>query len=238
LAEIAPGWLGPRIQPGWQDRYTRRIDLSRLPAGDPAPDRWAAQAASDGGLLLAAIGADPEGVWLSNLPRVKALAQVWEQQCAQGPDGQWRFRTNRLIQGCERIDSPHDIQARWSSKRSTTYTATVGKSRILANKHIIPELGARKLRELSADDVDEWLLRKAQEVSTRTLQELRSILKRTVARAQARDKVKRNVVLLCEIPEGRPGRPSKPSRSTRPRPCSTPPRARTPGYAPTSCFRC
>jgi integrase len=38
---------------------------------------------------------------------------------------------------------------------------------------------------------------------------LRSILKRSVARAQARDKVKRNVVLLCELPKGRPGRPSK-----------------------------
>ncbi|WP_412518123.1 site-specific integrase [Actinomadura madurae] len=87
--------------------------------------------------------------------------------------------------------------------------STVTTKRILANKHIVPELGARKLRELSADDVDTWLNRKAKEVSTRTLQELRSILKRSVARAQARDKVKRNVVLLCELPNGRPGRPSK-----------------------------
>lgn len=88
-------------------------------------------------------------------------------------------------------------------------TATVEKSRSLANKHIIPELGARKLRELSADDVDQWFEREAKKVTTRTLQELRSILKRSVARAQARDKVKRNVVLLCELPTGRPGRPSK-----------------------------
>ncbi|MEV5495540.1 site-specific integrase [Nonomuraea fuscirosea] len=43
----------------------------------------------------------------------------------------------------------------------------------------------------------------------RTLQELRSILRRAVGRAQARHKVKRNVVLLCELPKGRPGRPSK-----------------------------
>lgn len=57
--------------------------------------------------------------------------------------------------------------------------------------------------------MDQWLLRKATEVSTRTLQELRSILKRAVARAQARDKVKRNVVLLCELPKGLEGRPSK-----------------------------
>jgi hypothetical protein len=87
--------------------------------------------------------------------------------------------------------------------------STVENKRILAHKHVIPELGARKLRELSADDVDQWLAREAKQVSTRTLQELRSILKRSIARAQARDKVKRNVVLLCELPKGRPGRPSK-----------------------------
>ncbi|WP_433474981.1 tyrosine-type recombinase/integrase [Spirillospora sp. CA-142024] len=83
------------------------------------------------------------------------------------------------------------------------------KCRSLTNNHIIPDLGARKLRELSADDVDAWLARKAKKLSTDTLRQLRSILKRAVARAQARDKVKRNVVLLCEVPRGQDGRPSK-----------------------------
>jgi integrase len=86
---------------------------------------------------------------------------------------------------------------------------TITKCTILANTHVIPALGARKLRDLSADDVDKWLTGKAQILSTRTLQEVRSVLKRAIARAQARDKVKRNVVLLCEIPQGRSGRPSK-----------------------------
>lgn len=86
---------------------------------------------------------------------------------------------------------------------------TIEKCTILANEHVIPALGARKLRELSADDVDRWLAEKAQILSTRSLQEIRSILKRSVGRAQARDKVKRNVVLLCEVPKGRVGRPSK-----------------------------
>ena len=86
---------------------------------------------------------------------------------------------------------------------------TVTKCTILANTHIIPALGARKLRDLSADDIDKWLADKAQILSTRTLQEVRSVLKRAITRAQARDKVKRNVVLLCEIPQGRTGRPSK-----------------------------
>lgn len=87
--------------------------------------------------------------------------------------------------------------------------ATVTKCRILANKHVIPALGARKLRELSAEDVDRWLANEAKTLSTRTLQDIRSILKRSIDRAQARDKVKRNVVLLCQPPKGQPGRPSK-----------------------------
>ena len=61
-----------------------------------------------------------------------------------------------------------------------------------------------KLRDLSADDVDKWLAEKAQILSTRTLQEVRSVLKHAITRAQARDKVKRNVVLLCEVPQGLP----------------------------------
>jgi integrase len=87
--------------------------------------------------------------------------------------------------------------------------ATVEKCTILANTHVIPDLGARKLRDLSADDVDQWLIEKATSLSTRTLRELRSVLKRAISRAQARDKVKRNVVLLCEVPQGCIGRPSK-----------------------------
>lgn len=87
--------------------------------------------------------------------------------------------------------------------------ATVEKCTILAQTHVIPALGARKLRDLSADDVDQWLAVKAQTLSTRTLQEVRSVLKRAITRAQARDKVKRNVVLLCDMPQGRRGRPSK-----------------------------
>ena len=88
-------------------------------------------------------------------------------------------------------------------------TNTITKCTILANTHIIPALGARKLRDLSADDIDKWLADKAQVLSTRSLREVRSVLKRAITRAQARDKVKRNVVLLCDIPQGRTGRPSK-----------------------------
>jgi len=87
--------------------------------------------------------------------------------------------------------------------------STVETRRSLARQHVIPALGSRKLTELSAEDVDCWLADKARTLSTRTLGDIKSILRRAVTRAQARDKVKRNVVLLCETPTGQVGRPSK-----------------------------
>ena len=87
--------------------------------------------------------------------------------------------------------------------------STVTTARILARTHVIPDLGSRRLRDLSAEDVDRWLARKAKTLSTRTLQGIHSCLNRAVKRAMARDKVKRNVVALCSVPQGQAGRPSK-----------------------------
>ncbi len=69
--------------------------------------------------------------------------------------------------------------------------------------------GARKLRDLGAEDVDKWLAVKAKTLSTRMLEGLHSCLNRSVKRAMARDEVKRNVVELCSVPAGQPSRPSK-----------------------------
>ncbi|TDC55581.1 site-specific integrase [Actinomadura sp. KC345] len=86
---------------------------------------------------------------------------------------------------------------------------TVEMTRTFAENHVIPALGARKLRELTAEDVDIWLNAKSKELSTRSLKLIHSILSRSVRKAMARDKVRRNVVDLCDVPEGREGRPSK-----------------------------
>lgn len=87
---------------------------------------------------------------------------------------------------------------------------TIRTVRSLVDNHITPALGARKLLDLSAEDLDEWLADKAAVLVTSTLRNIRSILRRAITRAQARDKVKRNVVLLCDCPVGQgEGRPSK-----------------------------
>jgi integrase len=87
--------------------------------------------------------------------------------------------------------------------------ATVDTCTHLSRTHVLPSLGARKLRDLRAEDVDRWLAEKAKTLSTRSLEGIRSCLNRAVKRAMARDKVKRNVVELCSVPQGRAGRPSK-----------------------------
>ena len=87
--------------------------------------------------------------------------------------------------------------------------ATVANYTTIAEVRIIAPLGRRRLRDLSAEDVDRWLRAQATQVSTRTLRLMHSILNRAIVRAMARDKVQRNVVGLCTAPTGQAGRPSK-----------------------------
>jgi integrase len=70
-------------------------------------------------------------------------------------------------------------------------------------------IGKAKLKDLRADDVDEWLDGLTDKLSTRSLQGVHLILKRSIRQAQARDKVIRNVAELVTTPKGRAGRPSK-----------------------------
>jgi integrase len=86
---------------------------------------------------------------------------------------------------------------------------TVKTNRILAEKHVIPLIGKRKLKELRADEVDEWLDGLSDKLSTRSLRGVHAILKRAIRQAQARDKVVRNVAELVTTPQGKAGRPSK-----------------------------
>jgi len=116
-------------------------------------------------------------------------------------------------------------------------TATVANYRGMAETHVIPALAARKLRELSTEDVDRWLKAKSKTPSTRSLRLIHALLSRAAKCAHARDKVKRNVVALADVPTGQDGAAVK-NRSpwSRPRLFSSQPR--THGCTRTSCSRC
>jgi integrase len=86
---------------------------------------------------------------------------------------------------------------------------TIKTCRHLAEGHIVPTLGKRRLADLRAVDVDRLLRAKRTELSTSTLARLLSIMRRMLRWAEARDMVGRNVAALCTAPTGKVGRPSK-----------------------------
>jgi integrase len=86
---------------------------------------------------------------------------------------------------------------------------TIDMYRTYAETHIIPAIGKRPLRELTVDEVEKFLAGKSAVLSTRSLLIIHSILRRSVRKAQARGKIRRNIILLCDVPEGCTGRPSK-----------------------------
>ncbi|MGW1705852.1 site-specific integrase [Streptomyces sp. NPDC002206] len=86
---------------------------------------------------------------------------------------------------------------------------SIGTYRTLAETHITPYLGAAKLRDLDADELDEWLEERATVLATQSLRMVHSILRRSISHGQRRNKVVRNVAELVQVPEGRSGRPSK-----------------------------
>ncbi|MDQ1039676.1 integrase [Streptomyces sp. V3I8] len=79
----------------------------------------------------------------------------------------------------------------------------------LADHHIIPHLGKAKMRDLEADDLDEWLEAEAEVLATQSLKMVHSILRRSISHAQRRGRAIRNVADLVEVPDGQAGRPSK-----------------------------
>lgn len=80
---------------------------------------------------------------------------------------------------------------------------------ILCELHIIPHLGARKIKALKATEVDRWLRKLSASLSDDTLRRVLSCLRRSLRRAHAQDLVDRNVAEIVEVPKGQPGRPSK-----------------------------
>jgi len=74
---------------------------------------------------------------------------------------------------------------------------------------ILAVIGARKLRDLTADDVRQALAAMAARYSTAAVTMGHLALKRAIRHAEANDLVARNVATLADTPKGQHGRPSK-----------------------------
>ena len=122
---------------------------------------------------------------------------------------QLRDHEDGLSLGCDNYTVRQAVEDWLTYGLGRQGSATVKKYRIFCGKHLIPLLGARKLRDLTTREVDAWLVELSKSLSTATLQRVHGCLNRSVRRAMARDLVKRNVVELADVPAGRAGRKSK-----------------------------
>ena len=89
---------------------------------------------------------------------------------------------------------------------------TIVKLTFLSEKHIfrVERFAATRIARLEVDQMDEWLADRAQYLGNRAMQDLLSIVRRSLDFAIRRRKAKYNVARLCEVPRGqKPGRPSK-----------------------------
>ncbi len=74
---------------------------------------------------------------------------------------------------------------------------------------ILATVGARRLRELTADDVHQALTAMSLRYSSAAVAMGHNALTRVIRHAEARDLVGRNVAMLVDTPKGQAGRPSK-----------------------------
>jgi transposase len=107
LATVAPDWLQGWVPAEWYDRY-------RYTLGD--------QIGQDGMYLWAKLDSSPDLAQLRHLPALETLRLIWLQQFVV-EDGQLKWRTAKdLPPASLLIQSPYDIEARFSRKRKTEWT--------------------------------------------------------------------------------------------------------------------
>jgi integrase len=88
--------------------------------------------------------------------------------------------------------------------------ATIERKTTEVNNHIIPGLGKAKLKRLKPDDVDDFLVGLVKKgLRTSTIARILGTLRRIIRHAESRNKVRRNVAMLVDAPEGKEGRQSK-----------------------------
>lgn len=122
LASVVADWLQERVPPEWYERYATRWQDYRLPSGREEREELAAMIGSDGRHLLDLIETTSSMTWLRALPAIQTLQWVWLQQFyADESAVRWRDAKD-LPPSSLLICTPYDPEARYSQKRTTTWT--------------------------------------------------------------------------------------------------------------------
>ncbi|MEZ4641763.1 MAG: hypothetical protein R3E31_03300 [Chloroflexota bacterium] len=123
IAQVAPNWLKPLIQPDWASvtvvRWTHRIRKS-----ETKQLALAQTIGEDGRDLLTSVYQTDTPDAVKQLPSVQVLRQVWVQQYYQvDNDIQWRRKKQQGLPPAQKmIASLDDPEARYGSKDARTWT--------------------------------------------------------------------------------------------------------------------
>ena len=123
LAAVAPDWIRAQVPVEWYDRYGLRAEMSRVPKEQTKREALALAIAADGYQLMAWVRAPDAPPAARHLPALEALRQIWIQQfyCCTIPGAEalcWRSVDDEPPAALL-IQSPYDLEARYSSKRDT-----------------------------------------------------------------------------------------------------------------------
>jgi transposase len=121
LAEAHPAWLSAHLDPAWRERYLVRVEEYRLPKDSAARRILETTIGQDGYTLLDAGFAPDAPEELRQLPALQILRQVWLQQYYGPHDARWRLSQD-LPPHAQLITSPYDLEARFATKRQTSWT--------------------------------------------------------------------------------------------------------------------
>jgi len=121
LAAADQAWLTEQADPEWFERYGRRIEDQRLPKGKEARTEYLRTVGADGMRLLEQLDAPYTPQGLKDLAEVEILRQIWEQHY-ELINGEIRILDPKeMPEGARRIESPYEVEARYSTKRSMSW---------------------------------------------------------------------------------------------------------------------
>jgi transposase len=122
LATVATDWLEQRIEPEWFERYSVRVEASRLPQKREDQKQWLQQVGIDGHVLLAQIYEENTPHWLQQIPAVEILRQVWVQHYYIEANQVLVRQSEQTPPNHQQIETPYDLEARNRTKRSLNWT--------------------------------------------------------------------------------------------------------------------
>ena len=122
LAAAVPDWLREVAPPAWFERYGRRIEEYRLPKSQDKRAALLLEIGADGYHLLDALDGPTAPEAGRELAMVRTMRRVWQLHYAR-EDGRVRWRDlSELPPVGERVQSPYDPQAHFSTKRTLSWT--------------------------------------------------------------------------------------------------------------------